>query len=70
VLLVCALSERIAPRAITRLGFDAQLTKVVAAEDVDRRLARTLRRDALAVGAKHDAAKHDANSDLHGHPSR
>ena len=70
VLLICALSERLAPRVVTRLGFDAQLTKVVAAEDVDRRLARTLRRDTLVVGAKHDAAKHDANGDLHGDAGR
>lgn len=49
VLLVCSITERIAPRVVARLGFDAQLTKVVDPADVDRRLARTRCGDTLVV---------------------
>lgn len=48
VVLVSSLVERIAPRVVTRLGFDAQLTKVVDPQELDRLLAHARRRDELA----------------------
>lgn len=45
VVLVSSLAERIAPRVVTRLGFDAQLTKVVVPEELDRLVARARRGD-------------------------
>ncbi len=40
VVLVSRISERIAPPVVKRLGFDAQLTKVVDPAEIDRMLAQ------------------------------
>ncbi len=49
VVLVSRLSERIAPPVVQRLGFDAQLTKVVDPLELERLLAARRRRS-LAAG--------------------
>lgn len=67
VVLVSRISERIAPPVVKRLGFDAQLTKVVDPAELDRLLA--MRRTRTSLVEARDGADRAPDS-AHGHSGR